>query len=126
MSQLALIAIVFFAAGCLQLKMLPYLDQALTLQDLSREKGEQEVYAKNADAKFDRLMAAVDNGRIKDYATMAQVNKDFGAPILEKDVIEDGKTVTRSLYRYTLQNKGPNKVYFYHDADGRIVRWEKI
>jgi hypothetical protein len=126
MRKSGILILIFLTAGCMQLQMLPYLDQALTLQALGREKDEQNKFAKNVDAKFEKLLAAIDSGEIKQYKTQKDIIRTFGPPILAHDDQIDGKPVKRVLYRYAIQSQGPKKVYLYYDPSGQLMKWERI
>ncbi len=41
------------ASGCMQMKMLPHLDQALVLKDFGDDKDAQHKYVASVDGKFD-------------------------------------------------------------------------
>jgi hypothetical protein len=122
----SLLAMTLLFSGCMQLKMLPYLDQALALQAFGKEKDAQHKYIKNADAKFDQLLAALESGDIQKYKTQKDVIKTFGPPLLAKNVAIDGKDLKQALYRYTIQNKGPKKAYLYYDQQEHLVQWESL
>lgn len=115
---------VWIFSGCMQLKMLPYLDQALTLQEFGRDKDQQEKFVKNVDVKFDRLCDAINAGRFQQYRTDKDVIKAFGPPILMADTNVDGAPAKRALYRYAIQSKGSKKVYLYYDAAGHLIKHE--
>ena len=117
---------VFMFSGCMQMQMLPYLDQALTLQSLSQEKEGQNKYVLDADAQFDKLLAAVQSGDVKKYRTPQEVADAFGPPIFIKDMTIDGKPFRQYLYRYAIQSKSPKKVYLYFDDQGQLNHWESL
>ena len=112
--------------GCVKLQLLPYMDQALTLQEFGREKDEQNKYIKNADAKFDELWAAVASGDIKKYKSEQEIVAAFGPPIFIKSAPSGGKKVRQALYRYCIQSKGPHRVYLYYDENALLSRFETI
>ena len=124
--MLALALMLICLTGCVQLQMLPYLDQALVLKDFGGEKDAQHLYVKNVDAQFDRMLAAVQSGEISKYKTEQEIVKTFGSPILARAVEIDGKSLRRCLYRYAIARKGPRKVYLYYDQSGRLKSFEFI
>ena len=126
MMPLVCVLMVFLLSGCMQMQMLPYLDQALVLKDLSAEKDRQNKYVFDADARFDKLLAAVQGGDIKNYRTQDDIAAVFGAPIATKDIIIDGKTLKQCLYRYAIQSKSPKRIYLYFDARGQLNHWESL
>ena len=117
---------VFLSAGCMQLKMLPHLDQAMTLQALSKDGDAQHKFVVETDRNFDAFQEAMRSGAIKKYKTSTQITKAFGLPITAKVVEKDGKLLHRWLYRYALQKTGPQKIYIYFNADGQLMDWEYI
>ena len=110
----------------MQLQMLPYLDQALLLKDMGDEKDAQDKYVLNANAGFDKLLAAVQSGDIKKYKTREDITRAFGEPVLIKDITADGQPLKQCLYRYAIQSKAKQKVYLYFDAQGHLTRWETL
>ena len=118
------ILVLSFFTGCMQMQMLPYLNQALVLKDFGAEKDAQHSYIKNADAKFDRMLAEFQSGEIQKYETEKDIIKAFGPPVLTKTVDIDGKIMKQDLYRYAIAHKGPNKIYVYYDQQGQLEKWE--
>ncbi len=113
-------------SGCTQLKLLPYLDQALLLKSFGQEKEAQHKFVINTDAKFDALVKSIESGDIKKYKTEAEILESFGPPIFSKDIRENGVLVKESLYRYCIQKTGPRRVYLYYDAQGQITHFLSI
>ena len=112
--------------GCVQVQMLPYLDQALTLQSFSAQKDGQHQYVRDVDARFDKLLAAVQSGQIKAYNTKEDIVKAFGEPVLTKDIVIDGLPSTYCLYRHAIGPKAKQKVYLYFNAQGHLTHWETL
>lgn len=110
--------------GCVQVQLLPYLDQVLVLKEFGEEKDAQNKYVTNADAHFDQLLATVKSGDIVSYKTEKDIIKAFGPPLLSVTDSSGGKAFKRSLYHYVIWRKGPQKVYFYYDESGCVVKWE--
>ncbi len=108
------------------MQLLPYLDQALVLQEFGAEKDRQQKFVTNVDGNFDKLLAAANNGEIKKYKTQKEIVEVFGDPVLIKEVVIDGQTFQRALYRYAIQSKGPKRLYLFFDAQGNLMRWESI
>ncbi len=125
MNNFCLVLIIFFC-GCVQMQLLPYLDQALVLQEFGAEKDRQQKFVTNVDGNFDKLLAAANNGEIKKYKTQKEIVEVFGDPVLIKEVVIDGQTFQRALYRYAIQSKGPKRLYLFFDAQGNLMRWESI
>ena len=122
----SILIIVVLLAGCTQLQMLPYLDQALILQEFGREKDGQHKFVDNTDAKFDQLLADIKSGAIAKCKAETDIIKTYGSPILTVDAAMDGAVLKRSLYRYAIQRKGPKKVYLYYDKQGSLVKFELV
>ena len=114
-------------SGCVQVQMLPHLDEASTLQSFSAQKDEQHQYVREADVRFDKLLAAVQSGDInKKYNTKKDIVKAFGEPVLTKDIVIDGLPSTYCLYRHAIGPKAKHKVYLYFNAQGQLTHWETI
>ena len=107
-------------SGCVKLQLIPYMDQALTLQDLGIEKDQQHKYVINTDAKFDQMRKSIEDGSIKKYKSESDIIKAFGFPIRSREITNNGTIHTEALYRYTMQSKGANRVYVYYDEHRHI------
>ena len=124
--MIGLLLFVLFFSGCVQAQMLPHLDEALTLRSFGAQKDEQHQYVRDADARFDKLLAAVQSGDIKKYRTKENIVKAFGEPILTRDIVIDGLPSTYGLYRHAIGSKAKQKVYLYFNAQGQLTRWEAL
>ncbi|MDO8675761.1 MAG: hypothetical protein Q7K71_06585 [Candidatus Omnitrophota bacterium] len=124
--MIAPLLLVLFFSGCVQVQMLPHLDEALTLRSFSAQKDEQHQYVRDADARFDKLLAAVQSGDIKKYNTKKDIVRAFGEPVLTKDIVIDGLPSTYGLYRHAIGSKAKQKVYLYFNAQGQLTYWESI
>ncbi len=122
---LLLLSVLFFS-GCVQVQMLPYLDQALTLQSFGAEKDGQHQYVRNADARFDQLLSAAQSGDIKKYRTKENIVNAFGPAVLTQNIVVDGQPLMQCLYRHAIGSKAKQKVYLYFDNKGLLVKWEQI
>jgi hypothetical protein len=123
MKQLSFVCLMFVLCGCVKLQLLPYMDQALTLQDLGQEKDRQDKLIKTTDAQFEHLQAAIASGEIKNYKTKKDIGDQFGPPVC---IFHQGEGVEEALYRYAIQSKGPHKVYLYYDQSGQLTRWKSL
>ena len=124
MNRLFLLVIVIVSAGCFQLQMLPYMDQALVLQEFGAEKDRQQKYVTNANAAFDKLLAEAQSGTIKNYKTQDDIIKAFGPPVLSKDVMVNSQLFKRNMYCHAIVSKAKQKVYLFFDAQGNLTQWE--
>ncbi len=111
------------ASGCMQMKMLPHLDQALVLKDFGDDKDAQHKYVASVDGKFDELLVAIKSGGISKYKTEKDVVEKFGPPVFCTTAESEGKTVKQCLYRYAIQSKSPQRVYLFYDQNGGLVRF---
>jgi hypothetical protein len=118
------ILVVLGLSGCTKLKLLPYLDQALLLQDFGQEKTQQQKIVDNTNALYDKLTAAIQSGDIAQYKTEKSIIKAFGQPVLSREQALDGKALKQSLYRYSILRTARDKVYLYYDPQGKLVKWE--
>ena len=125
MNKPFLVLTVFFS-GFVQVQMLPHLDEAMTLQSFSAQKDEQHQYVRDADARFDKLLAAAQSGGLQKYKTYGDIVHAFGPPVLTQNIVVDGQTLTQCMYRYAIASKAKQKVYLYFDNKGLLVKWEQI
>lgn len=115
-----------FLTGCTQLKFLPYKDQALTLQDLSREKDGQNKYVHAVNTQFEKLWHAVQSGRIAQYKTRREIVNTFGPPVVVKMVRMHGQDFERALYRHAIQAEATQRVYLYYNTEGILTGHESL
>ncbi len=113
--------IAFFLSGCAKLQ---HLDQLLTLKGLSDEQTQMGKEIERQDARFERLVAAVEEGSISKYKDQKSVARQFGPPIFTEKVQEDGRPFEIWVYRYAARFFGSPKVYLYWDQAGQLARWE--
>ena len=111
----------FVLAGCAKLA---HLDQLLTLKGLSDEQARMGKEIERQDAKFERLVAAVEEGSISQYKSQKSVLGQFGPPIFTEKVEEDGRPLEVWAYRYAARFFDSPKVYLYWDQAGNLIRWE--
>ena len=116
-----LIFILSFSAGCAKLQ---HLDQLLTLKAVSDEQTQMGKEIERQDARFERLIAAVEEGSISEYKDQKSVAGQFGPPIFTENVQEDGRPLDVWVYRYAARFFDSPKVYLYWDRSGQLVRWE--
>ena len=118
---LPLFFVLFFLTGCAKLEHLPEL---LTLQDLSDDRDQQDLYVRNHDESFERLLAAVKNNSLDQFPDKKSFLKAFGKPLLTGQAAWKGRTLQRWLYRYTTRAFGSPKVYLYFDPSGKLQDWQ--
>lgn len=110
-----------FLTGCAKLEHLPEL---LTLQDLSDDRGQQDLYVRNHDESFERLLQAVQDNSINQFPDKKSFLKAFGKPLLTRQVAWKGETLERWLYRYATKPFGSPRVYLYFDPSGKLKDWQ--
>lgn len=113
-------------AGCTQLKQLQHLDPLLTLKDFSDEREGQAQWVEEKTKKFEELLAAVQEGSISKTETKESLSERFEQPIVIDHVNDQGYPVERWLYRHPIQKLAADRVYFYFNADGRFLRFERV
>ncbi len=109
-----------FFAGCAKLQ---HLDQLLILKGVSDEQTQMGKEIKYQDAKFERLVAAVEEGSISKYKSQESVTGQFGPPIFTERVEEAGQPLEVWVYRYAAEFFDSPKVYLYWDQAGNLIRW---
>ncbi len=113
--------IIFFITGCAKLQ---HMDQLLTLKAVSDEQTRMGKEIQHQDVKFERLVAAVEEGSIAKYKSQKSVTGQFGPPIFTEKVEEDGQPLEVWVYRYAAQFFDSPKVYLYWDQSGQLVQWK--
>ena len=116
-----LVCSLFLLTGCAKLA---HLQELLTLKDYSDDHDQQEVYIKNHDASFERLLVAVKNNSFNQFPDQKSFLKTIGKPILIKKVVLNGESMERWLYRYTRKSFDSPKVYLYFDQFQKLRQWE--
>ncbi len=109
--------LVISASGCAKMQ---HLDQLLTLKGLSDEQAQMGKEIERQDARFERLVAAVEEGSIGKYKDQKNVQDSFGDPIYVTQT--DGLDVW--VYRYAVRFFDSPKVYLYWDRSGQMVQWK--
>lgn len=116
-----LIFISLLLAGCAKLQ---HLDQLLTLKGLSDEQVQMGKEIDRQDARFERLVAAVEEGSIGKYKNQKSVSGQFGPPVYIEKNEEDGRSLEVWVYRYAAKFFDSPKVYLYWNQDGNLIRWD--
>ena len=111
------------AAGCAKLA---HLNELLTLQDLSNEQAAQAQYVEEKNAKFRELLKVFADGDLDVYIHRDMVLADFGEPVIKSKTERDGLDLQMWLYRYPVQLRGSEKIYFYFDKQGKTVAWKHV
>lgn len=117
---------IFSLTGCTQIKQLQNLDPLLTLKDFSDEKDDQAKWVDEELQRFEGLMAAVQDGSIKDVTDKGSFLERFGDPVVIDNIMESNISIERWLYRHPIQKLATDRVYFFFDADGRLLRFERV
>lgn len=124
MRGLSLLLCLFFC-GCMQMQMLPYLDQVMVLQDFGQDKKAQEDLIKRIDDNFDKMQKTITDGQMGKYKDEKAMIKAFGPPIIAEEEVVEGKVYKQALYRYAIMNKSSARVHIFYDQQGRVAKWEK-
>ena len=116
----------FFLGGCMQVKALPHMDELLTLKDYSDEKDGQAKWVEERQKVFEQLLSAVKDGSVKNYPSQDAVTAQFGRPVLSESVQDQGRSLTRWLYRHPIQKFATDRVYLYFTSDGHLKKSEHV
>ncbi len=118
---LLLFFILFFLTGCAKVE---HLQELLTLKDLSDDRDQQDIYVRNHDESFERLLQAVKDNSINQFPDKKSFLKAFGKPLLTRQVVWKGESLEKWLYRYATRSFGSPKVYLYFDKFGKLKSWK--
>ncbi len=118
---LSLFCLLFLLTSCAKLE---HLQELLTLKDLSDDRDQQDIYVKNHNESFERLLAAVKSNFLNQFPDKKSFLKKIGKPILIKQVVWNGESLQRWLYRYSNKSLGSAKVYLYFDQAGKLKYWQ--
>ena len=123
MKILAICLLATLSGGCAKLT---HLQELLTLKAYSDEQEGQAEYVKEQDARFEKLLAAVNSGDIENYFTPEQIIKTFGDPVFRREAEREGQVLEVWLYRYAIRFFDSDKVYLYFDDENRLKDWEHV
>ena len=126
MNKPTVIFLSLILAGCAQVKQIQNLDPLLTLKSYSDEKEEQEKWVSLEEKKFEVLLTAVSSKSIDQASTDDSVLQSFGEPVLVDHIKENDIVIDRWLYRHPIQKLSRQRVYFYFNPDGRLIRYEQV
>lgn len=118
---LPLFFLFFFLTGCAKLE---HLQELLTLKDLSDDREQQDIYVRNHDESFERLLKVVKNNSLDQFPDKKSFLKSFGKPLLTEQVMLNGEPLEKWLYRYATRSVGFPKVYLYFDQSGKLKHWQ--
>ena len=113
--------VLFFFTGCAKLE---HLQELLTLKDLSDDRDQQDIYVRNHDESFERLLKAVNNNSLDQFPDKKSFLKTFGKPLLTEQAVLNGQSLEKWLYRYATRSFGSPKVYLYFDQSGKLKHWQ--
>ena len=111
----------FLLTGCAKIE---HLQELLTLKDLSDDRDQQDIYVKNHDESFERLLAAVKTNSLSQFPDKKSFLRDIGKPVLIKEVIGNGESLERWLYHRSTKSLGLPKIYLYFDQTGKLKYWQ--
>jgi len=107
-------------SGC---RAISNFDELSVMGAYSREKDTQAHLVQSIDDHYDALVKVIAQGAISDYKDKTVFVRNFGEPILKKN-LNDG--TEQWLYRYAIYKTAKDKVYVYFDRNGQQVKWEKL
>ncbi len=113
--------ILFFLTGCAKVE---HLQELLTLKALSDDRDRQDIYIRNHDESFERLLTAVKNNSLDQFPDKKSFLKAFGKPLLSEQTVWKGEPREKWLYRYPTRAFGSPKVYLYFDKSGKLKSWQ--
>ncbi len=123
-AYLCLLVVLF--CGCTQIKQIQNLDPLLTLKDFSDEKDSQQKWVDQEVERFELLLAAFDDGSIKSLTTQDALRERFGDPVVVDQIQENSFPAQRWLYRHPIQKLASQRIYFFFDANGHLLRSERV
>lgn len=109
--------------GCAKLA---HLQELLTLKAYSDEGTAQGQYIKAQDAKFEKMLLAVQDGSLNEYTKGSRFRAAFGDPVYIRPVTKDGAPCDEWLYRYAREYFDSEKIYIYFTSGGQLLRWEYV
>ena len=115
-----------FLAGCTQVKQIQNLDPLLTLKAYSDEKDGQEKWVNEEAKRFDNLLKAVMSDSIDPASTKDSILQNYGEPVVIDHFKEHNSIVERWLYRHPIQKLASDRIYFYFDANGNLLRHDHV
>ncbi len=119
--------VIFVMAACLPgCAKLYYLDQLLTLKDLSEEQDRLDRHVQAQDEKFELLVKAVQDGTIGRSKNQKSIRRHFGEPVYTEKITRDGRLLDLWVYRYTTKFFDSPKVCLYLDSSGQLIRWDYL
>ena len=118
---LPFVSFLFLLTGCAKLE---HLQELLALQDLSDDRDQQKMYVKNHQKSFESLLAAVKDHSIVQWQDKKSFIRNFGRPLLVKQVTLNQQTLERWLYRYPLRPFDSPRIYLYFDQAGKLRFWQ--
>lgn len=116
-----LLLFLFVLTGCAKVA---HLDQLLTLKAYSDNTKIQEDFVEQQDARFKKLLATFEEGRLKEYPDRESIRKEFGEPVFKRKIEGGGDTSEQWLYRYAVRYFDSEKVYLVFDKEGMLTSWE--
>ncbi len=111
---------VFFINGCTVVK---YSDQLLTLKNIGDSQRQINQYIENQKELFALLLYDIHNDLIAADLTEADIKSRYGDPVMSAETSSGTK---RLLYRHPTEYYTSDRVYFYIDSAGTLIRWEYV
>lgn len=119
--KLLFFIILFLLTGCAKLE---HLQELLTLQGLSDDRDQQDLYVQRQDENFERLLAAAKKNSLDQFSHKKKFLKAFGNPLFTEQVSLKGESMEKWIYRYATKAFGSPKVYVYFEKSGKMKHWQ--
>ena len=97
----------FLLTGCAKIE---HLQELLTLKDLSDDRDQQDIYVKNHDESFERLLAAVQTNSLSQFPDRMSLLRNIGKPVLIKQAVWNGESLERWIYHRLIKSLGLSKI----------------
>lgn len=118
MKKASLLVVALLLSSC---AVVSHMEEALVLDDYSKNRDQQALYVEDQNSKFDELLTAIHSGEVYAVKQRGQFIQRFGDPVLVQTSGFKSNAVHRLLYRHATDYFGP-KVYVFFGADGRLQK----
>ncbi|MBF0483203.1 MAG: hypothetical protein HQL25_00705 [Candidatus Omnitrophica bacterium] len=98
----------------------------VTLKNLTKEQKQTQLEVDKQDVQFAKLWVLASTGSFGDRKNAQDFERDFGAPILIKQVEVNGKKMEKWLYRNSTKFFDAQKVYLYFDEQKNYVKFDRV
>ena len=99
------------------------MDELLALKSVADSQAQMDQYAQHQEKLFQKLLAAVQQKRLKPSTSKASIIFSYGEPISSK-YLDELQAKEMMMYRHPLELLGSEKVFLYLDKNKRLIKWE--